>query len=140
MNYLCQICTKSMCDDNRSWFDLFRQQNCCSECSCFDTNVRSAPVDVFLDGRPDKSALNAAVVGIDIVRTEFLGIFEDAMPADIHVGNVFDRRGNPIEGWVTLIAEIPLAIRGGVEAQRRVCQTPPPPPLWSLCLSVLHRP
>ena len=105
---------KDYCPPDTNWLrNEFNPQHWCSDCKSIKPNSKFIPFDVYLDEKPDKSALNSVFLpGIGMGRWEFLELFRDEVHKYLRLGKVYLGDGRLSEDFVTFTADRLLPIRG----------------------------
>ncbi|HPD32243.1 MAG TPA: hypothetical protein PLL20_19790 [Phycisphaerae bacterium] len=119
---LYRIHTKGHCHPAKGWFADFESAFMCPECWALDLGLRSKGVDVWLEEKPPRYAINSVrPPGVGIAQVDFLSLFKDEVSRLLVLGRVFDQDGAEIEGLVTFVAHRPLPLRGGHQSTHSFC-------------------
>ena len=119
--FLYRIHTKSFCDPDEHWYEEFMSKHACPECGGIYPDVRKRGVDVYLEGRPDISAVNVVDPDICIARCDFLELFASYTNRYLNFGNVFTSNGKMLKQYATFVGEKRLILRGSEKSKIHQC-------------------
>ena len=116
--YLYSISTKSICHVDDSWWQEFRKKAVCPGCKDVYPDVRKSGIDIFLERRPDISAVNSIQrADIGIARRDFLDLFADKADRYLSLGRVFKGNGELLNNFVSFVGQRLLPLRGSEKSQ-----------------------
>ncbi len=106
---------------DETWFEESKRRLCCERCS--SARVTGQPIDVVLQTKPDRSALNFVHgVHIHISEKSFLNtLFPEGPEKVLGLGKVFGPTREVASGFVTIMSRDRILVRGDERSTFRIC-------------------